>query len=235
MFRHAIFTRSLLLGVALLAPSVCPAQPVPTEAVEAKDGSWSLVRHEDADSVTYLLQADSRDGGQRAEMICSATIKGEQPPVLSLIGKGSGKAELATLGPSETAGELEITDGKAPQSLWQAPALMDGPGSLNTSLADLKGLRNFLSAAREARLSLVMHADFKKRDLRAVYETPPPALMSLLLDRCDGLRHWVELKQPPPPPPAPPPAPEPAPEPGSEVPPAAEPSATTPAVGAPQP
>ncbi|HVI50702.1 MAG TPA: hypothetical protein VM661_05780 [Candidatus Sulfotelmatobacter sp.] len=203
MFRHAV-----LWGAALLLPVAGLAQTAPGYGIEAQEGSWSLLRHEDADSVSYLLQSDSRDGGQRAEMICSATTKGEQPPQLTLVGKGTGKAELATLGPADTTGELEITDGKAPQSLWQAPATLDNPGNLNASLADLRGLHNLVSAAREAKLSLVVHADFKKRDLRAVYETPPDSLMSRLLDRCDGLQHWVEMKRPPDPPAAETPAAE---------------------------
>lgn len=213
MFRHAVPSRAaprLLLWIVpllagLTAPLSCPAQGAAgngtaIDSVEAQDGGWSLARHEDADSITYLLQADSRDGGQRVEMICSATIHGQRPPMLTLMGKGTGKAELATLGPADTAGQLEITDGKAPQSLWQAPATLD-PGSLSASLTDMKALRGLVSAAEEARLSLEIHADFARRDLRAVYETPPPGLMRLLLDRCDGLGLWVQSKQPPKPPP----------------------------------
>lgn len=223
-----------LTGLALMVCSPALAETEPGYVPELQEGGWILLRHEDPENISYLLQADSRDGGVKAEMVCSANLQGEKPPVLVLLGKGSGKAELATLGPAATSGELEITDGKAPQPLWQAPASLGGAngdaGSLNANLADLRGLRMFLSAARETKLSLVLHADFKKRDLRSVYETPPPSITARLLERCDGLRQWVSSHQPPPPPPPPQetPAPDAAPPQTATVPTVTETSPTAP-------
>ena len=187
-----------VLGLALLASTPCLADVPPGYAPELQEGGWILLRHEDADGISYLLQAQSRDGGQTAEMVCSATLQGEQPPSLVLVGKGTGKAEISTLGPTTSLGELEITDGKAPLPLWQAPAELEAPGNLSASLADLKGLRLFLSAAGEAKLSLVVHADFQKRDLRAVYDTPPPSITARLLERCASLHQWVDSHRPAP-------------------------------------
>ena len=197
------------VGLVLLASTPCLADVPPGYAPELQEGGWILLRHQDDESISYLLQAQSRDGGQTAEMVCSATLKGEQPPSLVLVGKGTGKAEISTLGPTTSLGELEITDGKAPQPLWQAPAELDAPGNLSASLADLKGLRLFLSAAGEAKLSLVVHADFQKRDLRAVYDTPPPSITARLLERCTSLHQWVDSHRAPAEPPAEQAAPQP--------------------------
>lgn len=118
-----------VVGLALLATTPCLAEVPPGYAPELQEGGWILLRHEDAESISYLLQAQSRDGGQTAEMVCSATLKGEQPPSLVLVGKGTGKAELSTLGPATSIGELEITDGKAPAPYgrpppkWMPPAI----------------------------------------------------------------------------------------------------------------